>query len=160
MATLVRNIKTFFPLAPEPPNQKVAEISVALDTAMLTHITTVYIPAGFGATFMGALITSTPFLLSLGTYLDTILSPILTTALSLENNPTTPQPHLLAWGSIQGSFDALIPAVPPFMAGIEGALLWQAILFTIRFFIVPEFPPPPESETFGEDGLVTLESEI
>lgn len=157
---LANNLKTFFPLTPDPPEAKVLEISNALDLAMVQHIEIVYVPAGFGATFLAGIPTQTPFLTLLSNYLDLVISPILTTALSLETNPSSPQPHLLAWANVQSAFDALITAVPPFMAGVDGLVLWQAILFTIRFFITPAPLPLPEDSPTSSDGLVTLEDAI
>lgn len=162
MATLIQNLKTVFPLTPEPPNQKVLEISTALQVALSTHVLAAYVPVGFGSTFISSLVTSTPFLVSLGSYLDLTISPILSTALTLETNPSSPQPHLLAWGSVQGAFEPLVVATPPFMGGIDGFLLWQAILITIRFFLLPEFPPPPtpDGDSISGDDLVTLEDAL
>lgn len=157
---LANNLSTVFPDTPNPPDQKVLEISNALDAAMITHIQNVYVPVGFGQAFLGALVTQTPFLQSLAAYLDTTISPILSTALSLENNPSSPLPHLVAWANVQPSFDALIPAVPPFMAGPQGALFWQVILLTIRFFITPLEIPEEEEDSSSDDSLVTLEDEI
>lgn len=157
MTALARNLKQFFPQTPEPPDPKVSEISAALDSALVAHVQAAFVPAGFGATFQSALgTTQTPFLISLASYLDLVLSPILSTALSLETNPSSPQPHLLAWFNAQSAFDALIPSVPPFMTGPQGALFWQVILFTIRFFITPTPPPPPPTESSDGSSEITL----
>lgn len=163
MTMLANNLSSFFPETPDPPDSKVQEISAALDAALLLHVQTTFVPAGLGATFLSGLSTPTPFMILLASHLDATISPILSTALSLETNPSSPIPHLLAWGNVQPSFDALIPSTPSFMAGPQGATFWQVILFTIRFFIVPEFPEPeaplPE-EPESRDGSIIIEGEI
>lgn len=163
MTALLRTLKTIFPQTPDPPDPGVSAISAALDSAMATHIVTTFVPAGIGSTFLSSLtIAPTPFLQSLASYLDVTISPILSTALGLETNPSSPQPHLLAWFNVQSAFDSLVPAVPPFMSGPQGALFWQAILITIRTVIIPTPPPPPEPppSTPGGAGVITLEEEI
>lgn len=160
MSSLVQNLKIFFPETPDPPDSKVLEISAALDLAMLQHIITSYVPAGFGNTFSSGVSNPTAFIISLGSYLNAVISPILSSALSIESTPGSNK--LLAWGAVQPSFDALLGATPPFMAGIDGFRLWQAILVTIRTALVPAFPiPVPEIDSdSGGDGIITLEDEI
>lgn len=159
MTQLANNMKTIFPLFPNPPDLEFMKISNALDAALVAHVQNVFVPAGFGATLLGAMASPSPFMVLLSNYLESILSPILTSALSLENNPSSPLPHLLAWANIQPSFDALILSVPPFMAGLQGAIFWQAIILTIRFFIVPAEIPIPEESSTGI-GEVTLENSL
>lgn len=158
--SLVSTLKNIFPDTPDPPDPKVVEISTALDAAMLVHIVSTFVPAAFGQTFVAGISAPTPFISSLGVYLTSVLTPILTTAKTAESVPGSN--HLLAWGAVQPAILALYPAVPPFMAGPDGARFWSAILITIQSIITPEFPPPPPEEDGGitEDGIITLEGAL
>jgi hypothetical protein len=142
--TLLDNMKMLMPQTPDPPDSGMEAISNALEIAITTHIRIAFVP-GIGQTFIASLTSPNPFLLTLGAYLDATITPIISAALSIQ--PTVGGP-LPAWASVQPSFDAITPAVPPFMVGIFGAIFWQVILLTIRFSL----PPPPESSDSDGDG--------
>lgn len=143
--TLIDNMRLLMPLSPNPADPNMEAISNALEIAMTAHIRIIFAP-GIGATFLASLPFVNPFLIALGAYLDATISPIISTALAAQ--PTVGGP-LPAWLTVQPSFDALILAVPSFMAGIFGALFWQALLVTIRLALPP---PPPISENSGGGG--------
>lgn len=142
--TLLTNMKLLMPLAPDPPDQGMQAISDALEIAVTTNIRVAFVP-GIGVTFLQALRQPNPFLILLSTYLDLTVTPIISTALSLQ--PTLGGP-LPAWLTVQPSFDAIAAIVPPFMAGGFGALFWQAIILSIRLALPP---PPPLSNTNEDD---------
>jgi hypothetical protein len=133
---LVENMKLLMPLSPSSPDPGVQAISDALEVAMTVHIRAALIP-GIGQTFIASLSSPNPFLLSLGAYLDAVITPIISSAAAVQATLGGPIP---AWMSIQPSFDAAALAVPPFMAGPFGTLFWQAIVLTIRLAILPPIP--------------------
>lgn len=161
MSSLTQTLKIFFPNSPDPPAKEVLEISNALDAAILMHVATAYVPAAFGTTFQSGLSSPAPFMISLSTYLTSVMTPVLAAALTAESVPGSN--HTLAWGTVQPSFDVVSTIIPPFMAGVDGFKLWQAIVMTIRTGLIPTFPPPsssPDSGTIGGDGVITVEAAL
>lgn len=145
--TLIDNMKLLMPLTPDPPDPNMQAISDALELAITTNIRTVFAP-GIGAVFLANATSPSPFILALGAYLDVTITPIISAALAAQPSVGGPLP---AWLTVQPSFDALAGAIPPFMAGIFGALFWQAILLTIRLSLPPP-PPIPESSDSDSGG--------
>lgn len=145
--TLVQNMPLFMPLSPNPPVDEVQKISDALEVAMNLTIRTTFVPL-IGTIFLSSLtIPPTPFLTSLGAYLDASVSPIISAALSAQATVGGP---IAAWMTVQPAFDAIILAAPPFMAGIFGSLFWAAIIFTIRLAILPPIPDSDSSSRESE----------
>jgi hypothetical protein len=145
------NIKILMPLAPVPTDENVEKISAALEVALTTNVRVAFVPT-IGVTFLASLSPEVinPFTTMLSTHLDTVIGPIISAALAA--SPTVGGP-IMAWASIQPSFDALALAAPPFMAGLMGLLFWQAILTTIRLAILPPIPSIPQDEgEIGPDG--------
>jgi hypothetical protein len=146
--SLVDNIKILMPLAPVPADPGMQAISDALEVAMTTNIRATFVP-GIGAVFMAALPNPNPFQIAMAVHLDTTVTPIISTALSVQATLGGPIP---AWMSVQPSFDAIALIVPASMAGGLGVLFWQAVVLTIRLAILPPLPPPPGSGGTDSDG--------
>lgn len=147
---LIENMKAFMPLTPSPADPNMEKISNALEVALTTNVRLAFVPT-IGTTFLASLSPEVinPFTASLASHLDLVIGPIISAALSAM--PTGGP--ILAWASVQPSFDALALAAPPFMAGVAGLLFWQSILLTIRLAILPPIPTIPEDEgEIGPDG--------
>lgn len=153
--TLLDNMKLLMPLTPDPPDDGMRAISDALEIAVTTNVRLAFVP-GIGVTFLQALPQPNPFLTLLSAYLDLTITPIISTALSVQ--PTLGGP-LPAWLSVQPSFDAIAAIIPPFMAGGFGALFWQAIILSIRFALPPPPPELPSSDSDGDGRTEVLEIE-
>lgn len=129
---LVQSLPVYFPQTPVPPTREILEISNALDVASTICIRASFVPT-IGVVFLSNLTAPNQFLTSLATYLDLTVSPIIAMA-AVAQSTMSPQ---AAWLTVQPSFDLLIAATPPFMAGSFGTLFWSAIILTIRTAILP-----------------------
>lgn len=129
--SLIENMKIFMPFTPDPPTDEMQNISNALESAISFCIRISFIPS-LGVVFLSSLASPTPFIQLLAAHIDATISPIIATAQSVQVSLGGP---IAAWVSVQPSFDALLPAVPAFMAGPFGNLFWAAILLTIRLAI-------------------------
>ena len=145
---LVDNLR-IFPTFPENPSELIVNISNALELALTLHVRTSFVPAGFGLTFLSSISLPTPFLTQLSTYLESTVSPVISSALSTQSSGLPPP---AAWVSVQPALLSLISAVPPFMAGISGALFWSAIILTISLAILPPIPDVSGDSSESEAG--------
>lgn len=144
--TLEQNILIFLPNSPRPADQNLKRISDGLELAITNHIRVGFVPVGFGASFL-SIAPPTPFIIALASYLDSVISPIISSALAASSTIGT----LPAWASVQPAIFALWNFPPPFMAGIFAVQFWQSILFTISASLPP--PPIAESSGSGEVGV-------
>jgi hypothetical protein len=128
--SLSTNLRIFFPNSPNPHSQEILNISNALGVAIAATITTSLVPA-IGTIFLSSLPSPTPLMTSLGLYLDTTVSPVISSALSVQ--ASTGVPSLAAWQTVSSTLN-LIPA-PPFFAGVDGSNFWQAIIQTLMVAI-------------------------
>jgi hypothetical protein len=151
--SLVDNLPIFMPLSPNPPSEEMQKISDALDFAILMSIQTQLVPS-IGSFFFASLPNPNPFLISLATYLDSTVSPVISSAISVQLSSGIPA--IAAWLTVIPSL-SLIPS-PVFMAGLDGFLFWSAIIQTIRLAIpVPEIPPEESSSSSsGSSGEVEV----
>lgn len=154
--TLAQNITIFLPLSPQPPDDNLKKISDALELAISIHIRATFVPAGFGTTFISAA-PPNPFISALGAFLESTISPIISTAASLQ---ATIGP-LAAWASVQPAILALYPSSPPFMPGILGIPFWQSILFTISAALPLPIPESSSStSTPGTESTTDTSTEV
>jgi hypothetical protein len=147
--TLLESILITLPQSPQPPDDNLKKISDALELAITIHIRVAFVPVGFGVTFAQAA-PQNPFILLLGQYLESTISPFISTAASAQ---ATIGP-LPAWASVIPGITALQPFAPPFMPGIFGVQFWTAILITI----IASLPPPPPEEISGSSESTSGES--
>lgn len=139
--SLEQNILIFLPNCPVPIDDNLKKISDGLELAITNHIRVGFVPAGFSLSFL-SMAPLTPFVISLGSYLESVMSPIISSALAASSTIGT----LPAWASVQPAIFALYNSPPPFMTGIFAVQFWQSILFTIS----ASLPPPPTVDSSGD----------
>lgn len=129
---LIDNLRLTFPNSNANALQ---QINLALNTAINIHIVPAFVPAGFSATAL-SVGNITPIMTEVFIDLGIKLTPILSSALSAQANPTTSTP-ILAWNLVKSSILAL-PATSN-LRGESGVVFWNAILKTV-FDTIPGIP--------------------